>query len=181
MKRSNRYEAAFEAYLQAHRIAYIGVDETRRSFLGEGLVKNLDFIVLGEKGARLLIDVKGRRFPGGSKSKPRSTWECWSTSDDVAGLQRWVEVFGEGYRGLLVFMYRLMPSVELAEDAPDQFVFRDERYLLRAVAVDEYAQHLKVRSRKWGTVDLPRAIFRRLVQPFQDFCTASPAWAEVGS
>ncbi|MFL5243819.1 MAG: HYExAFE family protein, partial [Gemmataceae bacterium] len=62
MDRSNHYEAAFEAYLRWHRYCYVAVDETRRAVLGETRVKNLDFIVYGEPDARLLIDVKGRRF-----------------------------------------------------------------------------------------------------------------------
>ena len=57
MDRSNHYEAAFEAYLQWHRLCYIAVDETRRSMLGEERIKSLDFIVHGEGGARLLVDV----------------------------------------------------------------------------------------------------------------------------
>ena len=43
MKRSNLYEAAFEAFLQWHRLSYVAVDETRRSMLGDLRVKNLDF------------------------------------------------------------------------------------------------------------------------------------------
>ena len=46
MDRSNPYEAAFEAYLNAHGLCYIGVDEKKRSFLDETPVKNLDFVVL---------------------------------------------------------------------------------------------------------------------------------------
>src|SRR2546426_12453550 len=90
MDRSNHYEAAFEAYLQWHKLCYVGIDETRRAFLGDRPVKSLDFIVLTDSGARLLIDVKGRRY-GGSKEKPRKVWECWSTLDDIDGLGRWID------------------------------------------------------------------------------------------
>ena len=65
MDRGNHYEAAFEAYLRWHRLCYVGVDESRRAMLGDERVKSLDFIVYGERQARLLIDVKGRRYPGG--------------------------------------------------------------------------------------------------------------------
>ena len=101
-KRDNHYEAAFEAYLQWHRLCYVAVDETRRAFLGATRVKNLDFIVYGECGARLLVDVKGRRFPTGS-ARPRRVWESWSTLADVDGLERWGELFGPAYCGLFVF------------------------------------------------------------------------------
>jgi len=51
MDRSNHYESAFEGYLQWHRLCYIAVDETRRSFLGETKVKSLDFVVHGADGS----------------------------------------------------------------------------------------------------------------------------------
>ena len=107
MDRSNHYEAAFEAYLQWHRLCYVAVDETRRAQLGDLRVKSLDFIVYGEGGARLLVDVKGRRFPTGAPGHQRRVWECWSTQDDVDGLECWAELFGPGYCGLLVFAYQL--------------------------------------------------------------------------
>ncbi len=174
MDRSNHYEAAFEAYLQWHRLCYVGVDETRRAFLGGRPVKNLDFIVLGET-ARLLIDVKGRRFPAGPAERPRRVWECWSTQEDVDGLQSWVELFGGDYQGLLVFLYHLQPKVEIPDDTADLWTWRGKRYLLRAVPVDEYRRHMRVRSPKWGTVSVASAAFRDLVRPFHFFCQEPPA------
>src|SRR6185369_8181349 len=50
MDRSNPYEAAFEKYLTDRGLCYVGVDEKKRSVLGEVPVKNLDFIVLGASG-----------------------------------------------------------------------------------------------------------------------------------
>lgn len=169
MDRSNHYEAAFEAYLQWHRLCYVAVDETRRSILGETSVKNLDFIVHGDEGARLLVDVKGRRFPAGPPERPRRVWECWSTQEDVAGLERWAEIFGPGYQSLLVFAYELLPEVALPNDVDDLWTWRGRRYLLRAVAVDQYRQHLRVRSPRWQTVALSGPVFRRLVRPFCHF------------
>jgi hypothetical protein len=165
MKRSNSYEAAFEAYLQWHRHCYVAVDETRRSVLGETRVKNLDFIVHGESGARLLVDVKGRRFPGGSRQKPRRVWESWAAQEDVDGLSRWANLFGNGFRGVLVFTYHIMPYVELSEDVEDLWTWRGRRYLLRAVDVDDYREHMRIRSPRWGTVHLPRDAFRQIVRP----------------
>ena len=45
-------------------------------------------------------------------------------------------------------------------------------FLLRAVAVQEYRRHLRVRSPKWGTVALPGPVFRELVRPFHHFTQA---------
>jgi hypothetical protein len=163
MDRSNHYEAAFEAYLQWHRLCYVAVDETRRSMLGEERIKSLDFIVHGENGARLLVDVKGRRFPSGSKH-PRRVWESWSTRDDIDGLERWAALFGPGYQGLLVFAYEVLQGIELPEVTDDLWTWRGRRYLLRAVAANDYRRWMLVRSPRWGTVYVPTARFRQLVR-----------------
>jgi hypothetical protein len=169
MDRSNHYEAAFEAYLQWHRFCYVAVDETRRSGADDMRLKNLDFVVYGQSGARLLIDVKGRRFPSGSAQRQRCVWECWSTQEDITGLERWVELFGSDYQGLLVFAYQVMPTVTILEETEDLWTWNGRRYLLRAVEVSEYRRHMRVRSPRWGTVSLPGAVFRELVRPFHHF------------
>jgi hypothetical protein len=178
MDRSNHYEAAFEAYLQWHRLCYVAVDETRRAVLDETRVKSLDFVVYGENGARLVVDVKGRRFPTGSRQRPRRVWECWSTAEDVDGLGRWARLFGPDYQGLLVFTYLLAPAVELPEDTDDLWTWRGRRYLFRAVTARDYRRHMRVRSVKWGTVHLPGAAFRRLVRPLHDYTHGSVPVAE---
>jgi hypothetical protein len=177
MDRSNHYEAAFEAYLRARRYGYVGVDEAHRSTLDDEPVKSLDFVVYGPNGSKLLVDVKGRRFPGGKKDKPRRVWESWSTRDDIDGLDRWAERFGDGYTGLLVFVYRIQPTVLLPLGTADLWLWRDRFYLLRAVAVDDYRRHMRVRSPRWGTVMLPTASFRELVRPFRDFVRGPSAVA----
>ncbi len=177
MDRDNHYEAAFEAYLQDRRICYVAVDETRRTRLDEGPVKSLDFIVQGEGGLGLLVDIKGRRFPGGAGGK-RRVWESWSTRSDVEGLERWTERFGPGYVGLLVFAYHLLPSVALPEDTDDLWSWHGRRYLFRAVAVEDYRRHMRVRSPRWGTVGLPRDSFREIVRPLHHF-THGPASVSV--
>jgi hypothetical protein len=169
MDRSNHYEGAFEAYLQERRLCYVGVDERRRTWLGEGPVKNLDFIVYGEAGARLLVDVKGRRFPAGPADRPRKVWECWSTRDDVDGLLRWEALFGGNFRGLFVFAYDIMPSVTFPEVVPDLWECRGRRYLFVAVLASAYRETMRQRSPRWGTVFLPGASFRKLARPFQEF------------
>jgi len=172
MDRSNHYEAAFEAYLQHNGFSYVAVDEARRSWLGARRVKSVDFLVCGPFGGRFVLDIKGRRFPGGTKEKPRRVWENWSTEDDVDGLEGWAEQFGTGYAGLLVFSYHLLPSVEIAEETPDLFDFHGKRYLFRAIPIDQYRKHQRVRSPRWRTVSIPSPVFRSLVRPVQDFLLA---------
>jgi hypothetical protein len=169
MDRSNHYESAFEGYLQEHRLCYVAIDEGRRAWLGESRVKNLDFIVHGGAGARLLVDVKGRRFPAGPPGKWRRVWECWSTREDVDGLLRWEALFGEGFRGLLVFAYQVLPGVDFLEEVPDLWEWHGRRYLLRAVAAADYRRAMRRRSPRWGTVFLPGPAFRELARPFQHF------------
>jgi hypothetical protein len=178
MDRSNHYEAAFEAYLQWHRLCYVAVDESRRSVWDDARLKNLDFIVHGPHGARLLVDIKGRRFPTGSAGRQRGVWECWSTREDVSGLRRWTELFGAGYLGLLVFLYQLLPAVSLQEEPEDLWTWNGRRYLLRAVEVSDYHRHMRVRSPRWGTVSLPGTVFRELVRPFHHFSHARQAVVE---
>jgi hypothetical protein len=164
--RANRYEAAFEEYLRQRGLPYIAVDESRRAILaGGGPLKSLDFIVYGTRGCRLLVDVKGRKYPGKSGDKPRTTWECWSTQDDVTGLTKWQEIFGDGFDGAFVFMYELGPAVVLPADTPDLWEWKGKRYLLRAVLIDEYVRNMRSRSPNWGTVSLPVAAFRECVKP----------------
>ncbi len=174
MDRSNQYERAFEAYLQHRKLCYVAVDETNRSFFDDAPIKSLDFIVHGTTGARLLVDIKGRRFPGGSVERPRPVWECWSTRDDIDGLDRWADVFGPTYRGVLVFAYRLAPEVPVPEATEDLWTWHDHRYLFRAVPVAEYRKQMRVRSPKWQTVSLPHAVFRRLVRPLSHLISQDP-------
>lgn len=169
MKRSNSYEAAFEGYLQWHRLGYVAVDETRRCFLGEDYVKNLDFIVYGECGSRLLVDVKGRRFPGGPAERPRFVWENWAGAEDVDGLLRWQEKFGAGFHALLVYAYHLGTDRDVSHIPGDLWTWRGQRYFLRAILADDYQREMKTRSPKWETVCLPGARFRQLAKSFHHF------------
>ena len=169
MDRSNHYEAAFEAYLRSKRVAFVPVDEAKRAELGGQNTKSLDFIVVGPDSAKLVVDVKGRRFPGGKPDSPRFVWQNWSTQDDVAGLTRWAAQFGPEFRGVLAFVYRIEPPFAVPADTPDRFAHRDHNYLMRAVDVATYQLHMKPRSPRWGTVHLPTADFRRVVRPFSDF------------
>jgi hypothetical protein len=172
MDRSNPYEAAFEAYLRNRRLGSVAVDEAHRSILSDDSIKSLDFIVYGPCGAKLLVDVKGRRFPGGPADAPRHVWESWSTRDDIDGLERWAERFGPGYRPLLVFVYRIGPAVRLPPGTPDLWSWHGRSWLMRGIDVSAYRRHMRARSPKWGTVALSASAFRALVRPFQEFVYA---------
>jgi hypothetical protein len=178
MNRDNHYEAAFEAFLRDRGVGFVAVDEARRSLLGDEEVKSLDFIIVGPDDAKLVVDVKGRRFPGGPDGT-RKTWENWSTRADVDGLTRWAEKFGPAFRGVLAFVYHVRPSVALPADTPDLFAFRDRVYLMRGVDVADYREAMQTRSPRWGTVHLPTDTFRQIVRPFSHFLARPPEPLEL--
>jgi hypothetical protein len=175
MKRDNHYEVAFEAYLRVRGVVYVAVDEARRSLLGDGDVKSLDFVIVGPDNARLVVDVKGRKFPGTSGGKLVRTWQNWCEREDVDSLLRWAGTFGPGFRGVLAFVYHVQPSVVLPDDTPDLFAFRDRLYLMRAIEATDYAAHMQCRSPRWDTVHLFTSTFRQLVRPFSHFLARIPA------
>ncbi len=179
MNRDNHYEAAFEAFLRTLGVAVVAVDEARRSYLDEESIKSPDFLVVGPHDARLVVDVKGRKFPGGSAEHPRMVWQNWSTRDDIDGLDRWASRFGPGFRGVLAFVYHILPCVELPEATSDLFAFRERAYLMRGVSVAEYRSAMRQRSPRWGTVHLPTAAFREVVKPFSHFLAPASVESEV--
>lgn len=175
MKSDNHYEAAFDAYLRKRGVAVVPVVEARRSYLDPGEVKSPDFIVVAPNDAKLVVDVKGRKFPGtGKGGKPRNIWHNWCEREDVESLIRWAERFGAGFRGVLAFVYDLALNIELPPDTPDQFVFRGRIYLMRGVLVNDYRRHMRTRSPRWGTVHVLTDDFRALVKPISNFLAPAP-------
>ncbi|QOJ13244.1 MAG: HYExAFE family protein [Planctomycetia bacterium] len=162
MKSHVHYEAAFEDYLRRRQIAYVAVDEGRKSIFRDVSLKSFDFVVYSAVGTNWLADVKGRRWtPRGERG--RAGWQTWATQGDLDGLLRWQRVFGAGFRGMLLFAY----WIDGAADPPAEIVheFRERRYVFVAAPLDEYAASARVRSPKWGTVHLPMEAFRRLARP----------------
>jgi hypothetical protein len=136
--RDNLYEAAFEEFLRARRIPYVAVDEAKRTLLGDGSLKSLDFIVSPAEGISWLIDVKGRRFPTAS-GEGCQYWKNWSTRDDLRSLAAWQRLFGSGFRGNL--------------------------YGFLGIALEEYAYYARPISLAWDTVAMPTARFRQIAVP----------------
>jgi hypothetical protein len=160
-RRHVHYEQAFEHYLRANRVPYIAVDEARKTLLPVDAeldaLKSFDFLV-NAPHRQLLIDVKGRRYAGGRR------FESWVTRDDVESLAAWEHLFGEGFESVFVFIY------SLDEQPPDAlfeaiFAFRDHWYALREVSMTAYRTHMKPRSERWSTVDVPAADFSRISRP----------------
>jgi hypothetical protein len=161
-QRHNHYELAFEAYLREHRIAYVAVDEQRRSLIAGGSLKNLDYIVSPSASVSLLVDIKGRQFPSGKKQK--QYWRNWSTWDDLVSMASWQDKLGPGSLALLVFAYEVTGSRSPLE--PDRlFAFRERIYAFLAVRTADYIQFSRQLSAKWQTVSMPAATFRQAAFP----------------
>ena len=172
-RRQIHYERAFLAMLAERNVPYVAVDEARRAILpGEqarletivgGAPKTLkafDYVLYGTPN--LLVELKGRRLSANSRRL-----ENWVTDDDVDSLRRWRALFGSGYTACFVFVY------ECAADPPehpsplfeDCWIYKGRWYALRAIDAQAYAAHMKVRSARWRTMNLPKADFDRLSGP----------------
>ena len=161
--RTVHYEAAFEGYLRHRGIPYVAVDEAKRALFATAKLKSFDFVVYSKKGPNLLIDVKGRSCRNRSA---RSGFETWSTEQDITDLQQWEQVFGDGFKAVLIFIYWI--EAPLTPEA-GMFEFRDRWYLLMGVHLAEYRNHMRRRSAKWATVCLPATAFRDLAKPIDDW------------
>jgi hypothetical protein len=166
VKRANHYDAAFEEYLRGTHTPYVAVDEQRRACLVDASLKSMDFIVTAPGLQNLLVDVKGRRFPSGG-DKAGHKWENWATEDDIDSLLRWQEVFGNGFRAMLVFAYEIVDP-RYAEDLGRSFAHRGRLYSFFGVWADQYRTAMRARSASWETVSLPSRDFRDLRIPVSE-------------
>jgi hypothetical protein len=180
-QRRHHYEHAFEEYLRTRRIPYVAVDEARKALLPHaGLpgidqgpsLKSFDFVIYGQ-GANLLVEVKGRRVAHRTKTAGRL--ESWVTAEDVESLGRWEGLFGPEFDALFLFVYwcNQQPPDALFQEV---FEHRGRWYALRSVRVREYAAAMKVRSPRWGTVDIPGAVFERISTAFAAPAVVGDVW-----
>ena len=181
MKRNNPYELAFATWARRWGAVVLPLAEIHRQQLQHERVKTPDFLVLGHggpEGARLVVDVKGRRL-GGTPDRPCSTWPNWCHLQDVEALPRWADHLGPCFQPVLAFVYAVAEHVVLPLGTVDLIRWQGQLYLIRGVDVHAYRQHMRQRSRRWQTVFLPRSDFRRLVRPFSWFL--DPAAGELSS
>ncbi len=169
--RNVHYEAAFEDYLRVRGIPYVAVDEAKKSIFGKIALKSFDFVVYSSGQANLLVDVKGRMFPDSTPGHKRSTrraWENWVTRGDIEGLGKWSQIFGLGFRPMLLFAYWLQGPPERSPFEEVHF-FRDKSYSFVAVPLGEYVALARPRSAKWQTMDAPAGEFSRLARDVASF------------
>jgi hypothetical protein len=157
--RTIHYEAAFEAFLRHRGIPYVAVDEAKKALFANARLKSFDFVVYSKNGPNLLIDVKGRQRKDGSQKR---SFESWTTERDVQDLLQWEQVFGEGFRAMLAFVYWIETPLT---PEPGMFEHKERWYLLMGIDLAEYRDHMRRRSPKWETVSLPAEDFRQLARP----------------
>ncbi|MEM9882466.1 MAG: HYExAFE family protein [Planctomycetota bacterium] len=174
-QRRFHYEQAFEHYLRANGIAYVAVDEAKRALHGRAGIagakklKSFDFVVYSEAGPNLLIDVKGRKVPSrktAAGAASRSGLQNWVTRDDVACLETWSGIFGDGFEPAFAFLFwcDAQPPDALFLEV---FEFGARWYAVLAVRLADYRRDMRPRSAKWDTVCLPAAAFERHRTPLR--------------
>lgn len=161
--RSLHYEAAFEAFLRDRGIPYVAVDEAKRALFSQAKLKSFDFVVYSKSGPNLLVDVKGRQA---RNREAKGNYQTWTTEQDVTDLMQWEQVFGEGFKAVLTFVYWIDPPLM---PEPGMFAHKDRWYLLLGVDLGEYRNHMRRRSVKWETVALPAQDFRSLARPLEEW------------
>ena len=164
-RRHIHYEAAFEDYLRSCGLPYVAVDEHRKAIFSGTRVKSFDFLVYRPRGRHWLVDVKGRKFPY-EVSGQRRYWENWITREDLEGLTRWEQVFGDGFQAMLVFAY-VLEGDGARRPTTHIHPFHEAEYAFLCVALADYRGAARPRSPKWETLTLPARIFRRVAQPIQ--------------
>jgi hypothetical protein len=161
--RNIHYEAAFEAYLRHRGIPYVAVDEAKKALFANAKLKSFDFVVYSKNGPNLLIDVKGRQLRDAAAKRG---FETWTTERDVDDLAQWEQVFGEGFKAVLTFIYWI--DAPLTPDS-GMFEHRERWYQMMGIDLAEYRNHMRRRSPKWETVCLSREDFRQLARPIESW------------
>jgi len=161
--RNVHYEAAFEAYLRDRGIPYVPVDEAKRALFANARLKSFDFVVYSKNGPNLLVDVKGRSLRDRAAHRG---FETWATERDIDDLMQWEQVFGDGFKAMLGFVYWIEPPIH---PEPGMYCHRDRWYLLLGIDLAEYRAAMRRRSAKWETVALPAADFRSLARPMESW------------
>lgn len=170
-RRSNHYEAAFEAFVRDRRVPSVAVDEAKRAVWGDAGVKSPDFLLYPGVGRNLVVEVKGKQ---GRNADGRRLWENWVTTDDLDGLSRWGELFGPGFEPILAFAYAEAARAWPLPPGDGAFAFRQRLYRFWAIGLDDYRAHLRSRGPAWRAVAMARAEFRRRVRPLDAWLPGFP-------
>ena len=140
MDRSNPYEAAFEGYLKAQGLCYVGIDEGRRTRLGRAAGQGSTSSSSALRRFAAARRRQGSAFPGGPP-RSRATRGRTGRRRRTSRAAELDEVFGPGYLALFLFLYRIGPTVELPADTWTCGPSASNNISLRAVALDDTCAH----------------------------------------
>ena len=89
------------------------------------------------------------------------------TTEDVHCLEHWSRIFGDGFVPAFAFLFwcDTQPPDALFLEV---FEHAQRWYAVQAVRLSDYRLHMKQRSVRWETVDIPAAVFNRVSQPLKD-------------
>lgn len=155
----NHYERAFGNWLIANKVRYIAVDEQKRASFGRCKIKSFDYLLYPPNQKIIVAEVKGRAFKGTSFANLTGL-ECWVTTDDIASLFNWQQVFGPTHIAAFVFAYKI-EKADVDFDGRETYQFDGHTYIFFCIKLDDYCTFMKTRSRKWKTVTLPANKFRK--------------------
>ena len=162
----NHYEKTFGNWLIDNKIRYIAVDEQKRAAFGRSKIKSFDYLLYPASQPTIVAEVKGRKFRGTSFAK-LAGFDCWVTTDDVAGLIKWQKVFGPTHTTAFVFAYHI-EKIDVDFDGRDVYDFDGKKYIFFAIKLDDYRKFMKIRSHKWQTVTLSADKFRQCAVQLQN-------------
>ena len=153
----NHYELAFENWLKDNHIPFAAADEHKRSEIDDSQVKGFDFLLKPPGCKPIIAEVKGRKFKGTSFEN-LTGFECWVTKDDVNGLSKWKQYFGD-CNAVFLFAY-MIENIDVDFDGREVYYFDSNRYVFFAIMLEDYQKYMKRRSPKWKTVTLAADHFR---------------------
>jgi hypothetical protein len=167
--RRSHYEMAFEAQLNRRGTPYVAVEDVRSYIKGRLGAKAFDYVVYPLGSPPCLVDVKGRKIKASPVDADART-KNWVTRADLDGLTEWQAAFGPEYRAVFVFSFWLAAEPEVPPPEPpaaDVLLFAGRSYSFWVAPVADYLQFQKPLSKRWGTVNVPTAEFRRISSPLE--------------
>lgn len=172
----NHYEEAFESWLCDNAVNYVYVDQHKRRSFSAEKVKTFDYLIYppkpagqGQSNAPIVIaELKGKVLRSATLAGLRSM-ECWVLLEDVRGMLKWRQVMaastGLGVaQAVFVFAYKL-ECIDVENDGFEIYDYGGNRYVFYCVDLADYTDNMKLRSRRWQTVNLSAEIFRHKAIP----------------
>ena len=170
--RKNHYEQAFESWLEDNHVNYVYIDQHKRQSFSSERVKTFDYLIYPEKpdgpeqlcGPIVIAELKGKIFKSESLAGFRNM-ECWVSLEDVRGMLKWRQVMGASTaagiaKAVFVFAYKL-ECIDVENDGCEIYDFDGQKYVFYCVDLSDYTDNMKLRSRRWQTVNLSAENFRQ--------------------